>query len=172
MACNSIISVPAGSCENNSGGIFIAYIVDQDSVSATTVVTSAWTVTNIGLVGGDLFQEFNFRRNVGNTTSTPTIDLVNGSTFYQNNITLAFHRREASKSRALNILGEGQRYLSIIIKDANDKYWYYPYMQINGGDETSGTARADGSKYEVTFTGEDSNRSYEVDSSIIAAIVA
>lgn len=172
MACNTIISVPAGSCENNSGGIFEAYIMDQDSVSALTVNASAWTVSNISIVGGDKYQEFNFRRNVGNTSTTPTIDLINGSTFYQNNLTLAFHRREASKSRALNILGEGQRYLSIIIKDANNKYWLYPYMQLNGGDETSGTARADGSKYEVTFTGEDSNRPYEVDPAILATIVA
>jgi len=170
MACNTIISVPAGTCENNSGGIFTAYIIDQDFVTGTTVSTG-WTVTAIATEGAEVFTQFEFRRNIGSSTSSPTISLVNGSTFYQNNITLAFHRREASKSKALNILGEGQRYLSIIVKDANDLYWYYPYMQLNGGDETSGVARADGSKYEVTFTGEDSNRSYEVDSSIIAGLL-
>lgn len=171
MACNNIISVPAGSCENNSGGILTAYIIDQDYVTGTTVDTSGWTVTAIAVSGAEVFQEFNFRRNVGSTTSAPTFDLVQGSSFYQNTINMAFHRREASKSRALNILGEGQRYLSVIIKDANGLFWYYDYMQVSGGDETSGTARADGSKYEVTFAGEANNRVYEVDSSIIAGLL-
>ena len=172
MACNSIISIPAGDCGNNSGGILWAAIVDQDSVTGSTIVTSAWTVTAINLDGGDQYEEMTFKRNVGSTTTEPAIDLINGSTFYNNTVNFAFHRREASKSRALNILGEGQRYLNILIQDANEKYWMYEFMQLSGGPETSGQARADGSKYEVIFVGESSNRPYEVDSAIIAALVA
>lgn len=170
MSCNNLISIIQGAdCSNNSGGIYTAYIIDQASITATTVVTSAWTVTNIAAT--EPFTTFEFRRNVGSTSSEPTIDLINGSTFYANTVNFVFHRREASKSRALNILSEGQRYLAMIILDANGLYWYYDYLQLTAGAEESGTARADGSKYTVIFAGESNNRVYEVDPAIIPGLI-
>ena len=167
--CNNLESIFNG-CDNNSGGIYTAYIVDQDSISASTVNATAHTVTAITL-DADTYSTFEFKRNVGNAVTTPTIDLINGSTYYSSTISLILHRREASKSYALQILGEGQRYLNIIIKDANGLYWMYDYAQLNGGDEDTGTARADGSKYTVTFLSDMANRPYLVDSSIIAGLL-
>lgn len=172
MACNTLVNISNGDCGNNSGGISAVYIIDQSDITGTTVVASAHTITAIATDSGANFTTFEFRRNTGSLTSEPAVDLINGSSFFNNTLTLMFHRREASKSRALNILGEGQRYLAAIVLDANGKYWYTDYMQLNGGAEESGTARADGSKYTVTFVGESTNRLYEVDSSIIAALIA
>lgn len=167
--CNSLEGILKG-CDNNAGGIYEAYFIDQDSVTGTTVDASAHTITAIATT--EDFTAFQFKRNVGNLVVTPTIDLVNGSTFYTATLTLAFHKREAVKSRALSILAEGQRYLGVIIKDANGLYWYVDYAQLNGGDEESGTAKADGSKYTVTFVAEMDNRPYEVDSSIISDLIS
>jgi hypothetical protein len=83
-----------------------------------------------------------------------------------------FHRREASKSKAIKILSEGQRDLAIIVKDANGKYWYFPFAQLSATAEGSGTAKADGSKYSVTFIAENENLAYEVDPTIIAGLLA
>ena len=47
-------------------------------------------------------------------------------------------------------------------KDANGKYWYFPYMQLSASGEGSGTARADGSKYSVTLVAENEFLAYEV----------
>lgn len=168
MACNSIQDILKG-CDNNAGGIYEAYIIDQDSISEYFVVESTHTIT--GMTTSEDFSTFQFKRNVGNLVVTPTIDLVNGSTFYTATLTLAFHKREGYKSRSLQVLGEGQRYLGIIIKDANGIYWFLDHAQLNGGDETSGTAKADGSKYEVTFVAEMDNRPYVVDASIIASLI-
>jgi hypothetical protein len=167
--CNSLEGILKG-CDNNAGGIYEAYFIDQDSVTGVTVNATAHTITAIGTI--EDFTPFQFKRNVGNLVVSPTIDLVNGSTFYTSTLTLAFHKREGIKSRALQILAEGQRYLGVIIKDANGKYWYLDYAQLNGGDEESGTAKADGSKYTVTFVAEMDNRPYEVDSTIIAALIS
>ena len=168
--CNTIQGILT-SCDNNSGGIYEAYIIEQDSVSAMTVNSSAHTITAITL-DSDTYSTFQFKRNVGNAVTTPTIDLINGSTYYSSTISMVFHRREASKSYALQILGEGQRYLNIIIKDANGLYWMYSYAQLNGGDEDSGTSRGDGSKYTVTFLSDEDHRPYLVDPSIIPALLA
>ena len=168
MSCNTIEGIAKGCDGNNSGGIYEAFIIDQDSVTGTIV--SAHTITSITL-DSDTYSQFAFKRNVGSAVTTPTIDLNNGSTYYSSTISLMFHKRQASLSNALSILGEGQRYLNIIIKDANGKYWMYDHAQLNGGDESTGTAKADGSNYTVTFLADMDNRPYEVDESIIVGLL-
>jgi hypothetical protein len=118
------------------------------------------------------YEAFEFRRNTGNFTEETAVDFANGSSFVTATITLMFHRREASKSKAIKILSEGQRDLAIIVKDANGKYWYFPFAQLSATAEGSGTAKADGSKYSVTFIAENENLAYEVDPTIIAGLLA
>lgn len=151
------------------GGITSILINDMDNLGTVTVNTGTWTVTSFGSLV-DEFVAFEFRRNTGNYTEEAAIDLVNGSTFYTQTINLMFHRREASKSKAIKILGEGQRDLALVVGDANGKYWYFPNAQLTAVAEGSGTAKADGSKYSVTFVAESETLAYEVDSSIVAAL--
>ena len=134
---------------------------------------NTWTIDSITLVGGgDLYTEFEIRRNTGSYTEDAAIDLVNGSSYVTATISLMFHRRDQSKSQAIKVLGAGQQYLNAIIQDANGKYWYFPYLQLSAVGEGSGTARADGSKYSVTLIAENDFLAYEVDSTIIAALLA
>ena len=169
MACNNLNSI-LKSCSNNVGGIYNIYINDTDNIVSETVSTTAHTITAISATTD--FTTFEFKRNVGNVSIEPTIDLINGSTFYTATVSLVFHRREASKSRALTILAEGQRYLNMIFLDANGLYWYVDHAQLSGGAEETGTAKADGSKYTVTFVAEMSTRPYLVTSGIVAALIA
>ena len=106
-------------------------------------------------------------RNTGNFTEETAQDLLNGSTLVTQNITLMFNRRDKAKSEAINILGGGQRYLAVVIQDANDKYWYFENVQLTATGEGSGTARADGSKYSVTLLAEADHLAYEVLSTLI-----
>lgn len=171
MACTTLTSITKG-CSNNQGGITAVYINDVDNISAVTASALTHKITGItGPTAGIKFTAFEFVRNVGSVTIEPTIDLVNGSTYYEATMTLVFHRREASKSRALQILGEGQRYLDIIFLDANGIYWFLDHAQLSGGAEETGTARADGSKYTVTFVAQMDTRPYEVDSTIVPALI-
>jgi len=121
---------------------------------------------------GDYYTEFEIRRNTGSYTEDAAIDLVNGSSYVTATITLMFHRRDQAKSQAIKVLGAGQQYLNAIIEDANGKFWYFPYLQLSAVGEGSGTARADGSKYSVTLIAENDFLAYEVDSTIIAALIA
>lgn len=168
MACNSILGITKG-CDGNQGGIYSIYINDTDNVSATTVNETTHTIT--GITATPDFTTFEFKRNVGNVVIDPKIDLINGSTYYEATVTLVFHRREAAKSRALQILAEGQRYLDIIFLDANGLYWYLDHAQLTGGTEETGTARADGSKLNVTFVAQMSNRPYAVTQAAVASVI-
>lgn len=168
MTCSTITTITKG-CDNNIGGITSILINDMDNLGTLTIDTANWQVTSFGTLL-DEFVAFEFRRNTGNFTEEASIDLVNGSSFVTGTVNLMFHRREAAKSKSIKILGEGQRDLALVVGDANGKYWYFPNAQLTATTEGSGTAKADGSKYSVTFVAEYENLAYEVDSSIVAAL--
>jgi hypothetical protein len=169
MSCTTLTAITKG-CDNNIGGITAIYINDMDNITSTTIDSASYMV-DAQVVSSD-YEAFEFRRNTGNFTEETAVDFANGSSFVTATITLMFHRREASKSKAIKILSEGQRDLAIIVKDANGKYWYFPFAQLSATAEGSGTAKADGSKYSVTFIAENENLAYEVDPTIIAGLLA
>jgi len=168
MACTTLTAITKG-CDNNIGGITAIYINDMDNITSTTIDSATYMVD--AQVVSSNYEAFEFRRNTGNFTEETAVDFANGSSFVTATVTLMFHRREASKSKAIKILSEGQRDLAIIVKDANGKYWYFPYAQLSATAEGSGTAKADGSKYSVTFIAENENLAYEVDPTIIAGLI-
>jgi hypothetical protein len=168
MACTTLETILKG-CDSNIGGITSILINDQDNVVGPVDVT-AYEITDFGTLT-EQFVPFEFRRNTGMYTEEAAIDFVNGSSFYTQTVTLMFHRREAAKSKAIKILGEGQRDLALVVGDANGKYWYFPNAQLSAVAEGSGTAKADGSKYSITFVAENENLAYEVDAAIIPDLV-
>jgi len=169
MSCTTLTAITKG-CDNNIGGITAIYINDMENVSIPTVDLTNYMID--AQTATPSYETFEFRRNTGNFTEETSVDFANGSTFVTATITLMFHRREASKSKAIKILSEGQRDLAIIVKDANGKYWYFPYAQLSATAEGSGTAKADGSKYSVTFIAENENLAYEVDPAIIGGLIS
>ena len=168
MSCTTLTAITKG-CDNNIGGITAIYINDMDNITSTTIDSASYMVD--AQVVSSNYEAFEFRRNTGNFTEETAVDFANGSSFVTATVTLMFHRREASKSKAIKILSEGQRDLAIIVKDANGKYWYFPFAQLSATAEGSGTAKADGSKYSVTFIAENENLAYEVDPTIIGGLI-
>ncbi len=156
MSCETLISITKP-CDNNIGGIKTVWIAPQDDVTATV---TGWEVTALALTNPAAVYAIN--RNTGNYTEDTAIDLINGSTFVTQTITLMFNRRDKDKSEAIHVLGAGQSYLSVFIQDSNDKYWYFENAQLSATGEGSGTARADGSKYSVTLLSEAEHLSYEI----------
>jgi len=154
MACNELEAIIKG-CDNNTGGIYTAYIGDMDDIATITESEATWSITAMTLAALTPALSFSFKRNTSNYTDEATNDLIAGSSFWTKTINLVFHRRDADKSKAIKILGEGQRYLYVVIGDANGTYWYFPYMQLSAVAGGSGTARADGSNYNVTLLGMD-----------------
>lgn len=173
MSCTSLTTITK-SCDNNIGGIRQVWLWDMDqkdiitsvfkengygtpSIDPNTIYT--WEVYEIRDENDDLIAptSYEFIRNSSNYTEEQATDLVAGSTFIKTTLNLVFTRREASKSRSIKILGEGQRYLGALVLDSNGIYWLFEDLQISNVAEGSGTAKADGSKYTVTLMGETPN---------------
>lgn len=169
MSCTTLTTITKG-CDNNIGGITSIYVNDMENLGTLVIDTAAWEVTSFGTLV-DEFVAFEFRRNTGSYTEELQNDFVNGSQFYLQTINLMFHRREAAKSKSIKILGEGQRDLALVVGDANGKYWYFPNAQLSAVTEGSGQAKADGSKYAVSFVAENEFLAYEVDSSLIPGLI-
>jgi len=159
MATCTALNAISKSCDNNIGGITEVYIYDQEDV--TGITDSNGTLTAAVLGTGDSGQQFTIKRNTSNFTEEAAIDLVNGSSFITQTINLMFHRREASKSYAIQILGEGQRDLFVVLKDSNGLYWAFENMQLSAVSEGSGTSKADGSKYSLSLVGENVEYAFE-----------
>ena len=164
MSCEALISI-AKTCDNNTGGIRTVWICQQENVTAATVSANEWTVSTLTLTANANVYAIN--RNTGNYTEDTAVDLINGSTFVTQTITLMFNRRDKDKSEAINVLGAGQQYLAAVVLDANGKYWYFENLQLTATGEGSGTARADGSKYSVTLLAESEHLAYEIDAAIV-----
>lgn len=172
MSCEALEGI-VKSCDNNSGGIYKVWINQQDNIASIGLdSTLTWTVDSIALTNpANVYTEFEIKRNTGNYTEEAAIDLINGSSYYTQTITLMFHRRDQSKSQAIKVLGAGQQYLNAIVQDANGKYWYFPYLQLTAAAEGSGTARADGSKYSVTLLAQNDFLAYEVLESAVLSVI-
>lgn len=178
MSCTTLTSITKG-CDNNSGGIKEIYLWGTDDrISGPTVDTSSWLVTALsvsGVAGGTAASapiSYSFLRNTSNYTEESNIDLANGSSYVTQTVNLVFNRREAAKSKSIKILGEGQRYLDALIKDANGNYWFIPELQLTATGEGSGTAKADGSKYSVTLTAENEFLAYGMGASAALALIS
>ena len=165
MSCEALQNI-AKSCDNNTGGIRQVWINQQEGVTSTTVAGGAWIVSAITATP---FATFEINRNTGNYTEDTAVDLINGSTFVTQTITLMFNRRDKEKSEAIHVLGAGQQYLAAVVKDANGKYWYFENLQLTATGEGSGTGRADGSKYSVTLLAESDHLAYEIEAADVVS---
>ena len=167
MATCTALNAISKSCDNNIGGITQVAIYDAEDVTA--IVDSAGSITSMTLAGGAAGQLFYIKRNTSNFTEESAIDLVNGSSFITQTINSMFHRREAAKSYAIQNLGEGQRDLVFVVTDANGLNWVFDDMQLSATGEGSGTAKADGSKYSVTFVGEATEFAWEASAGVLTS---
>ena len=167
LGCDALETITK-SCDNNTGGIRKIWLNDQENVTAA--VATGWEITT--LTSSPIYTEFEINRNTGNYTEDTASDLINGSTFVTQTITLMFNRRDKDKSEAINILGSGQRYLSAIVLDANGLYWFFQELQLTATGEGSGTARADGSKYSVTLLAEADHLAWEITEGAVNGVIA
>jgi hypothetical protein len=168
MACTALVDILKG-CDSNIGGVSKVYINDMTNITAETVVTADHEVT--ARTVSSPYVEFEFSRNVSSFTEEAQINFENGSTFWMTTVAIKLFKREAAKSRAIQIAGQGQRDLSLIVLDTNGVYWDVPYSRLTTDAAGSGTAKADGSAYDITFTADNTHKLYVIDPTIIAALL-
>jgi hypothetical protein len=172
MACNSLSSILKG-CDSNAGGIVEFYIAPADFVTGYT--EAAGTITGATMQSGETFEVFQFNRNTSSFTEDMTVSLENGSTFYNQTITIVLARREAAKRQSLLLVSAGQQPLTCIVKDSNGLYWAFGFaadkVYFTGNTGGSGVAKADANGYTLTFTCESAVPAFEIDATVVASLI-
>ena len=171
MSCIQTLSGLAKDCAANMGGIvevMIANFADVTGVTITDGVVSAVT-----MAADAKFKKYSFAKNTGSLTSTYNIDAASGVKYVTSDLLLQFNRMETSKRVEITALSLGD--LAVIVKDANGKYWYLGKdepVNASAGDGQTGTARGDANRYTITLQDQSKEMPYEVDPSIVDALVA
>lgn len=169
MACSSLVDLEKD-CNNNVGGGQTLGVNDDDQVTAETIDGTTQIIT--AATHTSAFKSLYFKRNQINFVEEEQINLDEGSSFVKCTLTVSFKRREAAKSKALKLLGAGQRDLYFVFKDGNGLWWRFRKMQLATNTGGSGAVKADGSKYDVTFVGEYEQLTNEVQESVAVAFFA
>ena len=172
MACNSYTLTGMNTvCKENSfGGIKEVLIALYDDVASVSVATGTTLLTPT-MASGKKFKQYKLLKSTGGLTSTLNTSETSAS-YFTNEVTLQFMKMETSKR--IEIMALMMSACAVIVKDANDKYWYLGkdnYVECSAGSATTGTAASDANHYELTLSDTSVELPYEVDASVISSIV-
>jgi hypothetical protein len=152
------------------GGILEVLIANADDVTGVTL--SEGIISTISMATTAKFKRYTFPKNTGSLTSTYNIDRASGVQYVSSELLLQFNRMETQKRVEITALALGD--LVCIVKDANGKYWYLGKdepVNASASDGQTGTARGDANRYTITLLDESKEMPYEVDASIVDALV-
>lgn len=166
--CATLEEIALG-CARNSGGIDEIYVGDMEDVTAITADESTWEITAMTVALAPI--NIQVKRRYSEYTDEKQDGIEAGVDVVNRTVSIMLPRREKEKSKALNILGAGSRYLYVFVKDLNGLIWYFPYVQLQTIGGGSGKNRADGSKYDVAFYGEDDSLAKEVDATVYSSVI-
>ena len=171
MACNSYTLTHIDNiCKENSfGGIKEVWVALYDDVLSVNVDDKTHIITGITMVNsGATFHNYKLLKSTGGLTSTLNTSETSTS-YFTNEVTLQFFKMETSKR--LEIMALMMAACVVIVKDANNKYWYLGkdnYVECSAGSATTGTAASDANHYELTLSDTSAELPYEVDATVMA----
>lgn len=160
-------------CGSNVGGLSVIYIAHTLDVDSVTI--SGGKVTAITMESGKTFKSFKFRKGNANYSTTGTRTDENGTLFYSTALEAKFNKMETAKRTAMTAVANGNTY--VIAKDMNSLYWLIGYSTLetycsSAVNAATGAAMGDANQYTLTLNSDTPDLPYEVDASIITAIVS
>jgi len=174
MSCDIISGISKG-CRENAGGIVEVYMraypegyVGNDwyTLDADEIVTAF-----DGLTAS--FYQFSPNKNSSNWVENIQSSVENGTIGYEQVLTLVFAKNDADKRNSIKILGQNN--LITIVRDKNEVYWLLGAqsgLEVSGGNSSSGTLLNDLNGWNITVGGTEALPAYEVDATIIDALIA
>lgn len=172
MACNSYTLTGLNTiCKEASfGGVKEVLIALYDDVASTAVDGTTHLLTPT-MESGKKFKQYKLLKSTSGLTSTLNTSETSSS-YFTNEVTLQFMKMETAKR--IEIMALMMSACAVIVKDANDKYWYLGkdnYVECSAGTVTTGTASSDANHYELTLQDTSAELPYEVDPEVIDDIL-
>jgi len=174
MACDLTKGLNAAKCKDGTGGILEAYLINFESVSATTESDSL--VSAIVMSGASLYYTFVPNKNSSFWTQEIQTTTESGSLGYMQSATLTFSKNQSDDISTIKLLARART--SLIIRERSDSGTRYFLLgkiegcELSAGNFGSGTNMADRNGWELTFTANEPDPAPQVTASIISALLA
>lgn len=169
MACLLTSGYTLG-CRDNIGGIQEVFIGEwNDTMTYTLGVDSI-----IGTFSGATVSFYTFQQEIetASFTENGVFSIENGTSFYEDTLTITLHKLEASLRNKILILGQGK--WRVIIKDQRGKYWLMGYqnpVRVSASTPGVGKAYGDLNGAVITFMGKEPVPAYEVSATAALSVI-
>lgn len=167
MSC-LINSALALDCMDSLGGLQTAYIL-AGTISSTTENVDG-EITDV--VGSGSFYQFELAKDTAFYTETITPSNVNGSLFYQGELTIVLQKMDAAKRNSILLLAQN-RDLRIAFVDNNNVTYIAGLsrgMVMSTGTAATGTAVGDLNGYTLTFQSQEPKSAAILEGTIADAV--
>mgnify|MGYP003136318606 CR=1 FL=1 len=166
MACDLSSGRIVG-CKDAIGGIVRVYMGNfKDMVNNSTFTASASNV--VSAIEGQTFYVFDVRPETSSLTVNFQANAANGTTFFEQNLSLVFQKLDATDLADIRILCQGRPNIWVETqeKDSNGVPVVYLVgaefgMNVTGGNATTGTAMGDMNGYTIELQGKEREVMYE-----------
>lgn len=152
-------------CKDGIGGIKAIFLVQrEDYLSGGVVSIDATTQEVDGLPTMSVYQ-YTLPKHTGSFTEEVASSVENGTIFYTQTVTATFHKLSAARRKQLNIVAQNR--LVVFVQDNNDNIWLVGKVdgaEVTAMSTTTGTAKGDLNGFTITFTAEEANKAYRLES--------
>lgn len=148
MACLINAALPLD-CMNALGGLKTAYFLAGEITTVTENIGGEIT----DLIGSGSFYQYELAKDTAFYSESINVSNVNGTVFYQGELTIVLQKMEAAKRNQILLLAQN-RDLRIVFVDNNDVSYIMGVSRgavMSAGTAATGTAVADLNGYTLTF---------------------
>jgi hypothetical protein len=158
-------------CRDNIGGVAEVYIGEWNSSSMTYVLG---TDNIIGTFSGATVSFYTFQQEIETASYTENgqFSIENGTSFYEQTLTITLHKIEAALRNKILLLGQGK--WRVIVKDQRGKYHLMGYqnpVRVTASTPNLGKAYGDLNGAVITFMTKESTPAYEVAASAALQVI-
>jgi len=162
MSCNITKGFELG-CRDNTGGIKRAYILSGAITEVTVADVATAPFLSSGITGSGEFFAYDQVRQTANYGETINSSIENGTIFYEQSLTLQFHKYQDSLQDIINTLGQSADAKLIVetnngASDNDAKFFLlgeFNGLTLSAGSGQTGTSFGDLNGYSLTFTGQE-----------------
>jgi len=153
MACD-LTTGRSKACFDNIAGVKAVYFTTDDLGAITYDITNTDVITTFG--GTPEFFQYDLKGNANTFVETPTKDISNGTSFFDQVLTVQFPKLDKATHKELKLLVWASP--TVVVQDYNDNYFVMGLenqADVNGGSIATGGARGDFAGYNLTMSAQE-----------------
>ncbi len=150
-------------CKDTIGGIKAIYL-QQHADFLTGVSVDGSTQEIDALPTADVYK-YICPKHTGSFTEEVASSVENGTIFYTQTVTATFFKLTAARRKQLELIAKNR--LVVFVQDNNDNIWMvgrFDGAEVTAMTTATGVAKGDLNGYTITFTAEEKNKAYRLES--------